>query len=117
VAAFVPQPVHITETPFNPYAGITPADPARVPAAPSLNVPARDLFPGRRPAPAPAVPEPAAPAEQPPPAADRPRRRPAPATTPRLGGAAGDIFRTLAAAPPPRDPADPPPDRHVPQET
>jgi hypothetical protein len=118
VAAFVPQPVHITETPFNPYAGITPADPARVPAAPSLNVPARDLFPGQRAAPAPAVPEPADPAEQPPPASDRPRRRrPAPSTTPRLGGAAGDIFRTLAATPPPRDPADPPPAHRIPQET
>ncbi|MEU5756288.1 hypothetical protein [Streptomyces sp. NPDC047829] len=120
VAAFVPQPLEIAETPANPYAGITRAEPGSVTPAPSLNVDAKDLFPGRRAALPAAVPEPAAPPTSP--GRPRPpRRRPAPAGAHSLGGSAGDIFRELAAdpseRPAPRPHQDPPPPSQDPQET
>lgn len=120
VAAFVPQPLEIAETPANPYAGITRAEPGSVTPAPSLNVDAKDLFPGRRAALPAAVPEPAAPPASP--GQPRPpRRRPAPAGAHSLGGSAGDIFRELAAdpseRPAPRPDQDRPPPSQDPQET
>jgi hypothetical protein len=120
VAAFVPQPLEIAEAPVNPYAGITRAAPGSVTPAPSLNVDAKDLFPGRRAALPPAAPERAAPPASP----GRPRppqRRPTPAEAHSLGGSAGDIFRELVPDPPGqpalRPGQDPPPPSPDPQET
>ena len=120
VAAFVPQPLDIVETPVNPYAGITRAEPGSVTPAPSLSVDAKDLFPGRRAALAPAAPERAAPSASPL-QARPPRHRPASAGGQSLGGSAGDIFRELApdpsAEPALRADQDSPPPSQDPQET
>ncbi|MFF1257593.1 integrase [Streptomyces sp. NPDC058321] len=99
-AAFVPQTLEITEAAVNPYAGITPAAPGSVTAAPLLNVAAKDLFPGQR-APGPAEdcagPE-NEPAPQRKPTTPPARRRRSPAARPNgLAGAPGDIFHSLRA--------------------
>ncbi|MFJ7181050.1 Mu transposase C-terminal domain-containing protein [Streptomyces massasporeus] len=99
-AAFVPQPAPVTEPPVSPYAGIVPAAPGSVVPAPSLNVAAKDLFPGQRaalPTPGPA-PEPE-PAEEPTAPPRPPRRRPVPGGSRSLAGSAGDIFRALSTPP------------------
>ncbi|MFJ8275602.1 Mu transposase C-terminal domain-containing protein, partial [Streptomyces sp. NPDC094154] len=118
VTAFVPQPLEIAETPVNPYAGITRAEPGSVTPAPSLNVDAKDLFPGRRAALAPTAPEraasPASPVQ-----VRLQRRRPASAGGQSLGGSAGDIFRELAPDPSEKPPCldqDSPPPSQDPQE-
>ncbi|MEU5633639.1 Mu transposase C-terminal domain-containing protein [Streptomyces rishiriensis] len=119
VASFVPQPLEITETPVNPYAGITRAEPGSVTPAPSLNIDAKDLFPGSRAALPPAAPDRTAP-PAPPVQARPPRRRPASAGGQSLGGSAGDIFRELTPDPPEKPPwphQDSPPPGQDPQET
>ncbi len=108
-AAFVPQPAPDAEPPVSPYAGIVPAAPGSVVPAPSLNVAAKDLFPGQRAALPTITPTPvSAPAEEATSPLRPPRRRPVPGGSPSLAGSAGDIFRELSA--PPSQPPVPEPD-------